>query len=131
MTRKNSNSFFVAALRSRFPEDAALTDHWLRERGWEPNDDDTALNWVEAFADRTTEAVKRRDAEAVQAQTDFIAAAYRAEPGALRTIVDVSYAENLMWDTSASDKQWAWEYIAAEIRQLFAEIWGDPTSGQD
>jgi hypothetical protein len=127
----NSNSSFVTALRSRFPAEAALTDHWLRERGWDPTDDNTALSWVEAFADRTTEAVKRRDAEAVRAQTNFIAAAYRAEPGALRTIIDVSYAENLVWDSSASDKQWAWGFVAAEIRQLFTEMWGDPISGQE
>jgi hypothetical protein len=55
---------------------------WLRERGWDPADENTALTWIEAFADRTTEAVKRRDAEAVRAQTNFIAAAYRAEPDA-------------------------------------------------
>jgi hypothetical protein len=127
----NPNSSLVAALRSRFPAEAALTDHWLRERGWDPTDDNTALTWVEAFADRTTEAVKRRDAEAVRAQTNFIAAAYRAEPDALRTIVDVSYAENLMWDSSVSDKQWAWSFIAAEIQRLFAEMWGAPSSGQD
>jgi hypothetical protein len=128
MTTRNANSSLVAALRSRFPAEAVLTDHWLQERGWDPSDDSTALTWVEAFADRTTEAVKRRDAEAVQAQTNFIAAAYRAEPDALRTIVDVSYAENLMWDASAADKKWAWRFIAADIRKLFADMWGDPTS---
>lgn len=128
MDQGNSNSSLVAALRSRFPVEAALTDHWLRERGWDPTDDNTALTWVEAFADRTTEAVRRRDAEAVRAQTNFIAAAYRAEPDALRTIVDVAYAENLMWDASIADKQWAWRFIAAEIRQLFVETWGTPTS---
>ena len=48
-------------------------------------------------------ALKRRDAEAVQ--TNFIAVAYRAKPGALRTIVDVSYAEHLMWDASLSDRE--------------------------
>jgi hypothetical protein len=110
------NSSLVAALRSHFPTEATMTDDWLRERGWDPTDDNTALTWVEAFADRTTEAVKRRDAEAVRAQTNFIAAAYRADPSALHTIVDVSYAENLMWDSSARDKQWAWRFIAAEIR---------------
>jgi len=128
MTTRNANSSLVAALRSRFPAEAVLTDHWLQERGWDPSDDSTALTWVEAFADRTTEAVKRRDAEAVQAQTNFIAAAYRAEPDALRTIVDVSYAENLMWDASAADKKWAWRFIAADIRKLFSDMWGDPTS---
>lgn len=127
----NSNSSLVAALRSRFPAEAVQTDHGLRERGWDPADDDTVFTWVEAFADRTTEAVMRRDAEAVRAQTDFIAAAYRTEPTALRTIVDVSYAENLMWDSTASDKQWAWRFIATEIRQLFTAMWGDPTIDQD
>ena len=131
MNTGNPNSSLVAGLRSRFPADAALTDHWLRERGWDPTDDNTALNWVEAFADRTTEAIKRRDAEVVRAQTNFIAAAYRAEPDALRTIVDVSYTENLMWDASASDKRWAWQFIAAEIRQLFTEMWGDPICDQE
>lgn len=131
MDSENPNSSLVAALRLRFPAEASLVDHWLRERGWEPTDDNTALNWVEAFADRTTEAVKRRDAEAVRAQTNFIAAAYRTEPDALRTIVDVSYAENLMWDSSDADKQWAWRFIAPEIQELFTEMWGDPTSGRD
>jgi len=96
MTLRDKEIGLVAALRSRFPGDAALTDQWLRERGWDPADDDTALIWVEAFADRTTDAVKRRDAEAIREQTAFFAAAFRAEPDALRTIVDVSYAENLM-----------------------------------
>lgn len=131
MDSGNSNSSLVAALRLRFPAEASFIDHWLRERGWDPTDANTALTWVEAFADRTTGAVKRRDAEAVRAQTNFIAAAYRTEPDALRTIVDVSYAENLMWDSSDADKQWAWRFIAPEIRELFTEMWGDPTSGRD
>ena len=84
--------------------EAALTDDWLRERGWDPSDEKTAFNWLEAFADRTTEAVNLRDAEAVRTQTNFIAAAYRAAPDALRTIVEVSYAENLMWDSGVADK---------------------------
>ena len=126
MNLRNANQSLVAALRSRFPAEAALTDDWLRERGWDPAADNTALNWVESFADRTTEAVRRRDANAVLAQTEFIAAAYRAEPEALRTIVDVSYAENLMWDAGADDKRWAWTFIAPEIRQFFADMWGDP-----
>jgi len=127
MNSRDSNKDFVVALRSRFPKEAATTDHWLRERRWDPADDNILFAWVEAFADRTTEAIKRRDADAVIAQTNFIAAAYRAEPDALRTIVDVSYAENLMWNATNDDKKWAWAFIAAEIRHLFSEMWGDPT----
>ena len=52
MNTRNANSSLVAALRARFPEEAVVTDHWLQERGWDPNDDSTAFAWVEAFADR-------------------------------------------------------------------------------
>lgn len=114
MDQGDSNSALVAALRSRFPAEAALTDHWLRDRDFTD--------------DRTTEAVRRWDAEVVRAQTNFIAAAFQAEPDALRTIVDVSYAENLMCDASTAEKQWAWRLIAAEIRQLFCRDVGNPTS---
>jgi hypothetical protein len=127
MTFRDQEKSLVAALRSRFPADATLTDEWLRERGWDPTDDSIAFSWVEAFADRTTEAVKRRDAEAIREQTAFVATAYRAAPDALRAIVDVSYAENLMWDVSDDDKRWAWPHIADDIQQLFAQMWGDPT----
>lgn len=124
--RRDPNRRLVEGLRSRFPAEAAQTDQWLRERGWDPAADDVSLTWVEAFADRTTEAIRRRDRETVRSHTDFIAAAYRAEPDALRTIVDVAYAENLMWDAGRVDKVWAWKFIAAEIRQLYEEMWGTP-----
>jgi len=65
----------------------------------------------------------------VRAQTSFIAAACRTEPDALRVIVDVSYAENLLWDCGPRDKRWAWRFIAADIQQLYVEMWGDPTVG--
>ncbi|MGO4380731.1 DUF7674 family protein [Pseudoduganella sp. RAF53_2] len=124
---RDANSRLVDKLKSQFPAEAEITDHWLLERGWDPNEELVALNWVEAFADRTTEAIRLRDSEAVIAQTNFMALAYRAEREVLRTIVDVSYAENLMWDASPEEKVWAWEFIALEIRLLYAETWGSPT----
>lgn len=127
METETLDRLLVAELRARFPADAAVTDAWLRERGWEPADDDIPFIWVEAFADRTTDAIKRRDADTVRAHTHFIADAYRVEPDALRAIVDVSYAENLMWNASAADKQWAWKFIPDEVRQFFMAMWGDPT----
>jgi hypothetical protein len=123
---RHPNQRLVEGLRSRFPAEAAQTDQWLRERDWDPTADDVSFIWVEAFADRTMEAICRRDSEVVQAHTNFIAAAYRAEPEALRTIVDVAYAENIMWDVGRDDKVWAWELIAAEIRQLYEAMWGAP-----
>lgn len=123
------NIDLVEGLRAHFPTEAKLTDQWLLERGWDPQEEHVALAWVEAFADRTTEAIRRRDSEAVMAQTSFLASAYGANPSGLRTIVDVSYAENIMWDASAEDRVWAWEFIAEEVRHFYMEMWGDPTQG--
>lgn len=123
---RDPNQRLVDGLRSCFPAEAAHTDQWLRERDWDPAADDVSFIWVEAFADRTAEAIRQRNSETVQSHTDFIAAAYRAEPEALRTIVDVAYAENIMWNADRDDKVWAWEFIAAEIRRLYEAMWGAP-----
>lgn len=117
----------VTNIRVRFPAEAALTDQWLLAQGWDPEEPGgIAYLWVEAFADRTTDAIKRRDGGGVRAQTGFLADQYHAAPDILRAIVDVSYAENIMWDASDEDKAWAWEFIAVEIRQLYAQMWGNP-----
>jgi hypothetical protein len=71
----------VIAIRSRFPDEAALTDQWLMARGFgyaELGDD--PWSWGEAFADRTGERVKERDARGVQEHTKFLAERYRAGP---------------------------------------------------
>jgi hypothetical protein len=122
-----ANIHLVAELRTKFPAEAKLTDQWLLDRGWDPYEGQVALTWVEAFADRITEAIRRRDGEAVKEQTGFMAVAYRAKPLALRTIVDVSYAENIMWDACDEEKVWAWDFIAEDIRKFYIEMWGDPT----
>lgn len=117
----------VNEIRARFPDEASLTDDGLIARGWNPADQDgTAYTWVEAFADRTNAAIKRRDAAAVVAQTGFLAEQYRTARDSLCPIIDVAYAENLMWDADNADKAWAWEFIALEIQQLHASLWGSP-----
>ena len=131
MTSYIDENQLVTEIRARFPADATLTDQWLIERGWDATEQNgTAYIWVEAFADRTTEAIKRRDVAEVRAQTEFLAAQYRNTTGKLRAIVDVSYAENIMWDASDEDKAWAWEFIALEIQQLYEAIWGNPARSQ-
>ena len=124
----NENSL-TASVKARFPAEAVLTDEWLIQRGWDPaGQDGMAYVWLEAFADRTTEAIFRRDAPSVQTHTEFIADQYRAAPEALRAIVDVAYAENIMWNASDDDKAWAWQFIALEIRQFHEAVWGHPAT---
>jgi hypothetical protein len=116
-------------IRARFPVESEVTDRWLIVRGWDPADEDvSAYTWVEAFADRITDAIRQSDACAIRAQTDFLAEEYMANPEQLGEIVDVAYSENIMWNASDSEKVWAWEFIAPEIRQLYEDTWRDPTA---
>ncbi len=71
----------VKSIRARFAAESEVTDQWLIERVWDPaNEDISAYTWVKAFADRITEAIRQNDAEAIQAQTGFLADEYRANP---------------------------------------------------
>lgn len=113
----------VARARKRFPAAAGRTDDWLMERGWEELDECPHI-WVEAFADRTTEAARVRDWDLVREHTEFFAAEYRDGNDAIRRIVDVSYAENLMWDLDTGARILAWPVVAKEVRELYEQIWG-------
>ena len=87
----------VSSIRARFPAEAALTDQWFAERGWDRAEfNELPTHWVEAFADRITEAVRREDVKAIHAQTAFLAQQYTAAPDALFDIIGVAYAENIM-----------------------------------
>jgi len=114
----------VERTRTRFPEEALITDQWLRERGWAL--DEVTFVWIEAFADRTSEAVKRHDEAVIKAHTEFMATEHRQGSESVRSLVDVAYAENLMWDLDVSDRVWAWPHIARTVRALYEAMWGVP-----
>jgi hypothetical protein len=117
----------VLAIRSRFPVESALTDQSLRARSSDPSDFlDIPRSWVEAFADRTADAIKARDAQCVQQHTQFFAEQFEAGTDAVREIIDVAYTENMMWKAQDADKVWAWQFIAEDIRRLYAQIWPVP-----
>lgn len=44
----------------------------------------------------------------------------------LQSLVDVAYAENLMWDLDVSYRVWAWPHIAGTIQALYEAFWGAP-----
>jgi hypothetical protein len=117
----------VGRIRRRFPDEAQSTDEWLRDRGWEELDEAPHV-WVEAFADRTTEAAHAKDWNRVKDQTEFMAAEYRGGSDDVRKLIDVSYAENLMWDLEKSAKVTAWQHVAKEVRDLYEQMWGLPMS---
>jgi len=122
----------VQRIRQRFPEEARRTDEWQTERGWEgPELDEAPHLWVEAFADRTTEAALAGNWSAVTAQTEFMAVEYRNGSEPIRNLVDVAYAENLMWNLEDSAKLATWPYLAPVIQDLYERMWGQPGNRED
>lgn len=113
----------AARLRGRFPDEAAQTDSRFAERGSIAQSD---YDWIEAFACRVADAVRERRSANVEALTEFFAKQYRDGPVAVKRIVDVAIAENILFGLDDQAKTWAWPHIAAEIRHLYAAMWGAP-----
>ncbi|WP_408952441.1 hypothetical protein [Lysobacter sp. Hz 25] len=117
----------VRQIRAGFRTDAERTDRCLMERGCTGSDlEANPYTWIEAFADRTTDAVRERNSDVVERHTGFMAEQYQSGSSHIRQLIDVAYAENLMWNVEDHDKVWAWPYISPMIRQLYVEMWGSP-----
>lgn len=117
----------VRRIRRRFPEEARRTDEWHMERGWEEVElDDAPHLWIEAFADRTTEAARATNWSTVRDHTEFMAEEYRRGSDPVKKLIDVAYAENLMWDLEDSAKLVAWPYLSQVVRDLYERMWGNP-----
>ena len=120
MDDDHASQELAARLRRRFPDEAKRTDRLLEERGWASNYD-----WIEAFAGRVADAVREQRGAKVKELTAFFAEQYQEGP-AVRRIVDVALAENILGDIDDQAKLWAWPHIATEIRHLYAAMWGVP-----
>jgi hypothetical protein len=122
----------VRRIRQRFPEESKRTDQWQMDRGWEKLELDEAPHlWVEAFADRTTEAARAANWSAVKDHTEFMAAEYRNGSDPVKNLVDVAYAENLMWNLEDSDRVEAWPYVDKVVQELYERMWGTPRDGAE
>jgi hypothetical protein len=105
---------FVQRIRARFPLESGDTV-------------DMTHTWVEAFADRTSEAVLAKDFRRIVAHTGFFSQAFERGSQTVRGIVEMGYVESLMWDIDVSDRVWAWQYVAPGVRALYEGRWGVPT----
>ena len=43
----------------------------------------------------------------------------------VKSCIDVSYVENLMWDLEIEDKKWAWSLFPENLKTLYIDMW-DP-----
>jgi hypothetical protein len=114
----------IGRIRARFPSESAKTDEWVIARFGSL--EDMPHVWVEAFADRTSDAIRARDARLVMEHTEFLSAQYRHGSEHVRQLVDVAYAENLMWNMDGASKVWAWSHISPTVKDLYEQMWGVP-----
>jgi hypothetical protein len=117
----------VKEIRARFKEEAERTDQWMLERSCDLDDlDEMTFLWMEAFADRTNDAMRAHDFERVKAHTEHLAGQYRSGSAAVKNLIDVAYAENLMWDVKGKNRKLAWPHIGKDMQNLYIAIWGQP-----
>jgi hypothetical protein len=115
----------VAAIREAFPAAAMATDQWLLDRAWELDEiSDAPWTWIDAFADRITEYAKAKDSKSIMQQTKLISDWYLDGPPEIKSIIDVAYAENILWDANKDEKRWAWQFVADTVRKLNEIMWG-------
>ncbi|MGN6151810.1 MAG: DUF7674 family protein [Lysobacteraceae bacterium] len=120
---------FIALLRQGFGTEAAATDQWLIERGWEQDFlEESPHTWLEAFAEQTNDAIARRDSATVIRHTEYMARGYLQGGDEVKRLIDVGYAEHLLWRSDAAEKVWAWPHIAAPVRALYEQMWGAPAA---
>jgi hypothetical protein len=125
MDDEQASHELAGRLRRRFPDEAARTDQWFKKQG-ATDRTHSDYDWIEAFAGRVTDAVRKQSSAKVEELTKFFAEQYREGPVAVQRIVDVALAENILFGIDDDVKVWAWPHIATEIRHLYAAMWGVP-----
>lgn len=117
----------VDRIRHQLPEAARHTDRILAARGYDESElGGMPLTWIDALADTTNDAAREKDATAVQKQAVYMSEEYRKGSQSIRYAVEVSYAENLMWNLSDEESRWAWALYPQVIKDLYVRMWGQP-----
>jgi len=117
---------FVLSIRKELPLESDLTDQKMLERGFDLEDELHHL-WVEQLADVTNEFLRQKNFEEATKQLNFFASSYNSGNYHVKNCIDVSYAENLMWNLEPKDKKQAWLVIPRELKALYIAIWGEPS----
>lgn len=117
--------YFIKELREEFPDEAKLTDDLHKHRGFEL-EDKAYFIWVEALSDITNQKIKRREKEELRKLLLWVDCQYLQGEEEVRNLIDVSFAETLMYDMEKDDVEWAWSLIPNAIKDLYIRMWGNP-----
>jgi hypothetical protein len=116
---------FIERIRQALPEDSARVDELMLGRGYDESMERGYI-WVETLADVTNMYIGRREEAALQGHLRLFSIEYDRGSEAVRSCIDVGYAENLMWDCDEADKEWAWPLIPKNLQDLYMGMWGMP-----
>jgi hypothetical protein len=116
---------FLETIRKALPDAAEKTDEIMRGRGFD-SDENAVHLWVETLADVTNMYIRRRDQDEVRKELSFLSKQFERGTDAIRSCIEVSYVENLMWNLAPEDKKWAWPQIPENLKELYAAMWGEP-----
>jgi hypothetical protein len=125
----DSHRFVVESIASSFPEEGAELFRWGRELYcFQEGDDPEDLPWalmLERFADLTNDMIQAGDLEHAKEHLDTIASLLSLGIAGIRSAIDVSYAENLLWNVDDPQKRRAgWAIVPAELPELYEAMWG-------
>ncbi len=70
--------------------------------------EDAHETWIEKFCLNTNPAFTARDEQAVRTHLAFMSEQLHSSDESGRLAINVSFAENLMWNRDSKAKRWAW-----------------------
>jgi hypothetical protein len=124
MEKDKELSALVKLIRSYFPDASEKTDESMNRMGFEDESEAYGI-WVEAFANETNSLMRERWQAEVEKHLIFFERQFDMGSDSVKSCIDVSYVENLMWDLDIEDKKWAWSLFPENLKLLYIDMW-DP-----
>ncbi|MFZ6770121.1 DUF7674 family protein [Undibacterium sp. Di26W] len=84
-----------------------------------------ATEMVGEFARVTTEAMRHGDKEVAQSHLLFMSELLKTADEKTREYIDVYYVEELFFGLTPQQKKKAWPWLPANLKQLYAAMWGE------
>jgi hypothetical protein len=125
MEKDKELAALVKLIRSYFPDASEKTDESMIRMGFEHEDEAYYYTWVEAFANETNSLMRERRQTEVEKHLIFFVRQFDMGSDSVKSCIDVSYVENLMWDLDIEDKKWAWLLFPENLKLLYIDMW-DP-----
>ena len=115
----------VEDIRNTFPADAKKADEMEIGLGHEIEWNLHHL-WIETFADVSNNLIRNRLKHELEAHFNYFENQFNIGSESVKSCIDVSYVENLMWNLEQDDKKWAWPLFPQSLRSIYVAIWGEP-----